>query len=40
MAKRQQNKKDSKLDRTIRRNWIICAVTGAAIIVLMMMKNG
>ena len=35
MAKRfDKNKNDNKLERTIRRNWIIMGVTLAAIIVL------
>lgn len=39
MAKRDQQKKNTKLDRAIKRNWIICAVTGVAIVVLMMMSK-
>ena len=36
MAKRDdRKKKDDKLERTIMRNWIICGVSGAAIIILM-----
>lgn len=35
MAKRfDNNKNDKKLERTIRRNWIIMGVTLAAIIIL------
>jgi len=40
MAKRDDRRKgQTKLDRAIKRNWIICAVTGAAIVVLMMMSK-
>ncbi len=39
MAKRNQNKQPSKLDRAVRRNWIICAISGIAIIALMMMSK-
>lgn len=36
MAKRDDRKKnDDKLQRAIIRNWIICGVSGAAIIILM-----
>lgn len=40
MAKRDDRRGGpTKLDKAIKRNWIICAVTGAAIIVLMMMSK-
>lgn len=36
MAKRdERQKKDDKLEKTIMRNWIICGVSGVAIIILM-----
>lgn len=36
MAKREDNnKKDDRLERAIRRNWIICGVSLVAIIILM-----
>lgn len=40
MAKRyDKNKNDNKLERTIRRNWIIMGVTLAAIIVLFIISS-
>lgn len=40
MAKRFDNKKnDNKLERTIRRNWIIMGVTLVAIIVLFIVAS-
>lgn len=36
MAKRDdRQKKDDKLEKAIKRNWIICGVSGAAIIILL-----
>lgn len=41
MAKRDDKKRsEDKLERTIRRNWIICAATGIAIIALMLFSKG
>lgn len=40
MAKRfDKNKNDNKLERTIRRNWIIMGVTLVAIIVLLIVAS-
>ena len=40
MAKRFDNKKnDNKLERTIRRNWIIMGVSLAAIIILLVIAS-
>lgn len=40
MAKRfDNNKNDKKLERTIRRNWIILGVTLAAIIILFVISS-
>ena len=40
MAKRfDKNKNDNKLERTIRRNWIIMGVTLVAIIVLFVIAS-
>ncbi len=40
MAKRDDHRKErTKLEKATMRNWIICAVSGAAIIVLMMMSK-
>ncbi len=36
MAKRDDKKRsEDKLDRAIRRNWIICIISGIAIVALM-----
>lgn len=41
MAKRFDNKKnDQKLERAIRRNWIICIVSGILIVVLTIASRG
>lgn len=41
MAKRfDKNKKDNRLERTIRRNWIITGISLAAIIVLYFISSG
>lgn len=41
MAKRDDKKRsEDKLERTIRRNWIICAATGIAIVALMLFSKG
>jgi hypothetical protein len=34
MAKRDRGKKDNRLERAVIRNWIICGISLAAIIVL------
>ncbi len=40
MAKRDDKRNSGdKLDRTIRRNWIICAVSGALIVLLLFFKQ-
>lgn len=39
MAKRDDKRNSTKLERAVRRNWIICALSGAAIIILMMMSK-
>lgn len=40
MAKRfDRNKNDKKLERTITRNWIICAISGVLIIVLLFLSH-
>lgn len=40
MAKRDDKKKSGdKLDRAIRRNWVICAVSGALIILLLFFRQ-
>lgn len=40
MAKRfDNNKNDKKLERTIRRNWIILGVTLVAIIILLIVSS-
>ena len=40
MAKRfDKNKKDNRLERTITRNWIICGISLALIIVLVIMSQ-
>lgn len=41
MAKRDDKKRsEDKLERTIRRNWIICAATGIAIVALLLFSKG
>lgn len=41
MAKRyDKNNKNNKLERTITRNWIICIVSGIAIIVFLFSARG
>lgn len=39
MAKRFDKKPDKRLERTIARNWVICGVTAALIIVLTIMSR-
>lgn len=40
MAKRDDKRKSvDKLERTIRRNWIICAVSGALIILMLFINK-
>lgn len=38
MAKRFDKNDNKKLERTISRNWIICIISGALIVVLMIMS--
>ncbi len=41
MAKRDDKRNnEDKLDRAIRRNWIICAASGLAIIALLLFSKG
>ncbi len=41
MAKRDDKRRsDDKLERTIRRNWLICAASGIAIVALILFSKG